>query len=728
MRPLSVFPTPITEQQMKSPCSSAAQVIAAAVQSMIDEAIIFHRAGRYREAAQIYGQILKIDPHHADSLHLLGMVASQAGMVDLALNLIGKAIEIDGKVAAYHSNLGSILQGQGKLNEAAVQYAQALALNPRMAEIHLNLGLVLQTQGKLAEAVAEYLQAVELNPDLAEAHSNLGNGLHEQFKYDEAVTHYERALALKPDFPEACYNLGNALQAQEKLPEAAAQYERALALRPTLAEAHGNLGNVFQAMGDFDEAQAHYERAIEMRPNYAEAYYNLGNQLSSQKKLEEAVRQYQCALHYDPQCAKARNNLGNVYRSLEKPAEAVAQYEQVPDGDAEFTDAYNNLGLALLSLGRHEEAIRSIRRTLVLKPHLGQAYCNLCAVFHAQNRIAEATENYERALSLNPELAKARLNLGLVQLLSGNFAAGWKNYELRWEDAPLQHRPFTEPQWRGEPLNGERILLHAEQGYGDTLQFIRYVPLVQAAGGTVMLEVQSRLRRIAAELPGVTEVVCTGDALPAFDWHCPLLSLPQAFHTEMETIPAQTPYLFIPEEAQRKAETLDWPSEGLRVGLVWAGNPTFAQDRYRFRSAPLPLFRPIFEFPGVHLFSLQVGESTAQLAEAPGEIVDLSPNTTDMADTAGLIAHLDLVISVDTSVAHLAAGLGVPTWVLMPYSPDWRWLQEREDTPWYPAMRLFRQQQPGDWESVIQRMRDALATIRATPSHSHQKTSHFSTC
>jgi tetratricopeptide (TPR) repeat protein len=718
MRPLSAFPTSNTAQQIKPPSISAEQVIAAAVQGMIEEAIVFHRAGRYREAAQIYGQILKINPRHADSLHLLGMVASQAGMVDLAFNLIGKAIEIDGKVAAYHSNLGSILQGQGKLNEAAVQYAQALTLNPRMAEIHLNLGLVLQTQGKLAEAVAEYLRAVELNPDLAEAHSNLGNGLQEQLKFDDAVTHYERALALKPDFPEACYNLGNALQAQEKLPEAAAQFERALALRPTLAEAHGNLGNVLQAMGDFDEAQVHYERAIQLKPNFAEVYYNLGNLLSTQKKFDEAVSQFQNALRYDPACAKAHNNLGNVFRSLDRPAEAVAQYEQVPDNDPEFTDAYNNLGLALLSLGRHEEAIRSIRRTLALKPHLAQGYCNLGAVYHAQNRIAEATENYERALSLNPELAKARLNLGMVQLLSGDFAAGWKNYELRWEDAPLQRRPFTQPQWRGEPLNGARILLHAEQGYGDTLQFLRYVPLVLAAGGSVILEVQSRLRRIAAELPGVAEVVCTGDPLHAFDWHCPLLSLPLAFHTDLETIPAQTPYLFIPQEAQRKMGALDWPSKGLRVGLVWAGNPTFAQDRYRFRSVPLPLFQPIFEFPGMHLFSLQVGDATVQLAEAPGAIVDLSPQTVDMADTAALIAHLDLVISVDTSVAHLAAGLGVPTWVPMPYSPDWRWLQEREDTPWYPTMRLLRQQRPGDWESVIDRMSSAMATIPANPPHS----------
>jgi hypothetical protein len=393
---------------------------------------------------------------------------------------------------------------------------------------------------------------------------------------------------------------------------------------------------------------------------------------------------------------------------MERAEEAVAQYQQVPAGDPEFTDAYNNLGLAYLSLGRHGEAVDAIRRTLALKPDLAEAHCNLGAVLHAQNRIAEATESYQRALDLDPDLVKAKLNLGMIQLVSGNFTEGWKNYELRWNDAPLHRRDFEQPQWRGEPLNGARILIHAEQGYGDTLQFLRYVPMVRAAGGTVILEVQSRLRRLAAALTGVAQVVCQGDPLPAFDWQCPLLSLPLAFGTTLETIPAQTPYLSIPEEAHEKMDALLWPKDGLRVGLIWNGNPTFLHDRYRFRSIPLPLFRPIFEIAGLHLFSLQVGEATAQLAQAPGNLIDLSPSVSDMADTAAQIAKLDLVISADTSVPHLAAALGIPTWVLMPYSPDWRWLQEREDCPWYPSMRLFRQSQPGEWEPVMQRVRSAL--------------------
>jgi tetratricopeptide (TPR) repeat protein len=701
-----------------SPTVSPEQIRSAGIQCLLDEATRRHRAGNFTEAAQIYGQILKIDSCHADSLHLLGMVAHQAGMSEMAITLIGKAIAINGQVAAYYSNLGTVFQAQGKLEEATACYSEALTLDPNLAEIHLNLGLILQIQGKLDDAIVAYRQAVELKPTLAEAHSNLGNALQTQGKslqdssssdvLDEAVQHYHLALELKPQFPEACYNLGNALQAQGKLEESAAQYEQALALKPQLAEAHCNLGNVLQALGKQAEAEARYLRAVQLKPDYAEAYYNLGNLLASQDKPNEAVLQFERALLFDPGLAKAHNNLGNVFRSLERPEDAVVHYRQVPADDPEFTDAYNNLGLALLSLGRHEEAVTAIHRTLALKPHLAEAHCNLGAVLHAQNRTDEALESYERALALKPDLAKAGINRGLIQLLSGNFEEGWKSYELRWNEAPLCRRPFSQPQWRGEPLNGARILLHAEQGLGDTLQFIRYAPIVQAAGGTVILEVQDRLVSLAAELPGIAEVVRCGDPLPAFDWHCPLLSLPLAFGTVMDSIPAKTPYLFVPQTAQKKADALAWPTEGRKVGLNWAGNPTFAQDRLRFRSIPLDLFRPLAERKDLHLFSLQVGEAVAQLAGNSGKIVDLSPYVSEMADTAAQIAHLDLVITADTSVAHLAAGLGIPTWVLIPYTPDWRWLQERSDCPWYPSMRLFRQTNPGDWMSVIQRILSEL--------------------
>jgi len=706
--PVAAPPPPSVE-------GSADQVISSAIQHIFDAAIQFHRARQFHQAAPLYGKILQIDPNHADSLHLLGMVAAQAQQTTLAIDLIRKAIVVKPGVAAYHSNLGSILQGLGRLDEAADEYTLGLSLDPKMAEIHLNLGLVLQTQSKLDAAVDEYRQAVALNPTLAAAHNNLGNGLQAQGKLDEAIAHYEMAVELSPSFPEAWYNLGNSQLAQDSLEEAAASYSRALACNPSLAEAHCNLGNVLQKLERLDDARAHYERALQVKPEYADAHYNLANVLSYQGKREQAVTEYELALRSDPTCAKAHNNLGNVFRSLDRPEDAVRHYRQVPEGDREFTDAYNNLGLALLSLGRHEEAIQSIDRTLALKPMMAEAHCNKGAVLHAQNRIQEAIASYKRALELKPALPKATINLSMIELVLGDFAAGWKNYEHRWNDAPLHQRDFPCPQWKGEPLNGARILLHAEQGLGDTLQFLRYVPMVQAAGGVAILEVQDRLMTLAAEIPGVVDVVLWGGALPAFDWHCPLLSLPLAFGTTLETVPAAVPYLSVPETSRIKMQALPWPEGGLRVGLLWAGNPSFSHDPYRFRSAPLELFRPLLEVDGVHGFSLQIGEPATALSKVPwaaAKIVDLSPHVKSMGDTAAQIAEMDLVITVDSAVAHLAGALGVPVWVLMPFTPDWRWLQERSDTPWYPSMRLFRQPRPGDWVEVIREIGIALQQFR----------------
>jgi hypothetical protein len=291
-------------------------------------------------------------------------------------------------------------------------------------------------------------------------------------------------------------------------------------------------------------------------------------------------------------------------------------------------------------------------------------------------------------------------------LLLGDFAAGLRSYEVRWGGSVPEHG-YVQPQWTGQPPNGARILLHAEQGLGDTLQFLRYVPMVQAAGGSVVLSVQRAVSRLARELPGVVQILTPGDAIPDVEWQCPLMSLPLVMGTTLETIPARVPYLSVPEEALDKAAVLAWPKTGLRVGLVWAGNAKHTRDRYR--SMRLSEFAPILQMEGIHFFSLQMGPEAEQLQDVTAPITDLRSSIEDMADTAALIANLDLVIAVDTSVAHLAGALGKQVWLLLPLSPDWRWLLDREDSPWYPGMRLFRQSSLNDWESVVERVRLALA-------------------
>jgi tetratricopeptide (TPR) repeat protein len=711
---------------------------------MLGEALRYHQAGRLGEAAKMYGQILALDARHADSLHLLGMASYQAGLPERAVDLIQRAISVNGNVALYHSNFGTILQGQGLLEEAAIRYARALDLDPNLAEVHINLGLLLEGQGKVNEAVARYRRALALKPKLAEAHSNLGNALRTQGKLDEAVARYERALVLKPDFAEAHYNFGNVLQTQGKTDEAKARFEQALALKPTLAEAHCHLGNILQSEGKHDEAVARYEQALLLNPNYAEAHYNFGNALQVHGDTSQAIERYEWALALKPNLMEAHHNLGKALETHGRFDQAIAHYEQTLAIRPDYAEAHNSLGVTLMRQGKRDEAIPHFEQALALKPtyaaaytNLGnvlvdvcrpteavvcheralalkpdfvEAHCGLGAALHVQGKIGEAIEHFERALAVKPDSVQAKLSLSMVQLLLGDFSSGWRNYEVRHQQLGL-NRNFLQPQWSGEPLNGARILIHAEQGLGDCIQFLRYIPMVQLAGGTVVLEIPVGLRRLATQLTGVTDLVSSGESLPQFDWHCPLMSLPLAFGTSLETIPAHVPYIPIPEDARHRAATHSWPAEGLRVGLVWAGNPTNNQDRYR--SIPPSLLEPLHNLNGVHLFSLQVGHTSGEGTETGGAITDLASVMSDMADTAAILEQLDLIISVDTSVAHLAGALGRPIWLLLPFTADWRWLQAREDSPWYPTMRLFRQPKLGDWEAVIEEVHNALcATAR----------------
>src|SRR5581483_7526925 len=351
-----------------------------------------------------------------------------------------------------------------------------------------------------------------------------------------------------------------------------------------------------------------------------------------------------------PEFAEAHNNLGVVLRDLGRLEESGAAHERALELMPEFAEALNNLGVVRRDQGRLEESRILLEKALALKPDYADALCNLGNVFKNQRKLHDARMSYEQASRLKP---------GLIELMEGNYAAGWRGYEVRHRRARNSPRTFPVPLWRGEPLNGARILLHSEQGLGDSLQFLRYAPMVQAAGGTVLLDVPPALRRLAAELPGLA-VLTTGEPIGPFAWHCPLMSLPFAFETQIDSIPARVPYLTVPEEAAKAAAARTWPGEGLRVGLVWSGNPKYSEDW--FRSIPPHLVKSLLEMRSAHFFSLQLGAASRQLSDLSEKLVDLQSAITDMADTAALISHLDLIISVDTSVAHLAGALGKQTW------------------------------------------------------------------
>lgn len=509
---------------------------------------------------------------------------------------------------------------------------------------------------------------------------------------------------------DGLYLLGMAGFKTKRYEMAERMIRRAIAANPCHAFYHSNLGNALKAQNKLDEAVPCYERALEIKPDHEEACYNLANTLLTQKKLDEAVALYQRAVKIKPGYVDALCNLGTAYRQQKRLIEAIDCFERALLLAPEHPDLCCNLGDALHAQGKVDEAIGWYQRTLKLNPEHSKACNCLCNAFFDKGDLTESTAWCERALALEPDFGDAQMNQCLLQLLQGDYVNGWRNYEVRWK--VYTPRTSPQPRWLGAPLRGARVLLHAEQGLGDSLQFLRYVPLVQAAGGKVMLDLPPKLYRLAKGLPGVLALVNTGEPLPYFDCHCPLMSLPLALGTTLQTVPAQVPYLSVPPGALAAAAALPWPTSGLKVGLAWTGNPDHPKNR--FRSVPLELLESLLDLPGVHFFSLQMGPAAAELAARKLPITDLAPVTGDMADTAAQMANLDLIITIDTSMAHLAGALARPVWILLGYSPDWRWLMEREDSPWYPTARLFRQPRNSDWNPVICRVRTALQQLAAT--------------
>ena len=469
--------------------------------------------------------------------------------------------------------------------------------------------------------------------------------------------------------------MANAFRQQGKLTEAVASYQQALRLKPDTAETHSNLGVALVEQGKLTEAVASYQQALRLKPDYAEAHCNLGMALAEQGKLTEAVASYQQALRLKPHIAEAHNNLGMALVEEGKLTEAVASYQQALRLKPDYAEAHNNLGVALAD----------------------------------QGRLTEAVASYQQALRLKVDYADAHVNLAYVWFLGGDFEGGWPEYEWRWKRRDFSPPSCRQPLWDGSSLQDQTILLFAEQGLGDTLHFIRYAPLVQQHGATVIVQCQGPLLRLLATCAGIDRLVLAGTALPRFAVQAPLLSLPRIFRSTLATLPANIPYLCADPDLRAHWQQQLSGVRGFKVGIAWQGNPEHKRDRRR--SVPLRAFAPLAGVPGVRLVSLQKGPGREQLPDLADrlDVLDLADRWKDFADTAALMTNLDLVITVDTAVAHLAGALGIPVWVALPLVPDWRWLLEREDSPWYPSMRLFRQRAWGDWEGVFERL---TATLR----------------
>jgi tetratricopeptide (TPR) repeat protein len=532
-----------------------------------------------------------------------------------------------------------------------------------------------------------------------------------------AETIYRQILDTRPDHVDALNLFGVLAHQVGRLDVGRELIEKALSLSPRFAEAHNNLASVLLALGDLAGAETHYRRAIALAPGQVGARVNLGNLLWQSGRFAEAAKACREAIRRAPGMAEAHNNLGNALKDLGDAESALASYRQAVSLNPDYAAAHNNLGNLLCDLGQPAAAIAHYQRALALEPAVADYHMNLGNTLRDLARLPDAVAAYERAQSLKPELGEAHWNLALALLVGGDFARGWAAYQQRWKTRRLaaHRRSFAVPQWDGGDPAGRTILVHAEQGMGDVIQFCRYLPLLRARGARTVLLIDGPWRQLAPllrSLDGVDLLALDLADAGAFDLHCPLLDLPLRFGTELATIPARVPYLAAdPSRADWRARLAD---DGRpRIGIVWAGNRSNTRDR--LRTLGLTPLQPLLKLSGLRWFGLQVGDGRRDLEgqTLPSSFTDLGPELRDFADTAAVLAELDLTISVDTSVAHLSGALGRPTWVLLPTAPDWRWLLERVDSPWYPTARLFRQQVAGDWTSVVARVGDALTALAA---------------
>ena len=642
------------------------------------------RAGRLEDADALAAAVARDRPESADIWHLLGVIATRRDRPAEAIAPLARALDLAPDTPAILFDL-AIAEGRLVRHEAALaSLDRVVAIAPGHVEAWLNRGFALRSLDRHAEALDSFDRALVLRPGLTEALHGRAHALAALGRPEEALRGYNAILAADLDRVDALVGKGNALVGLDRAAEALVCFDRALAVLSgggtVEAQAHRFRGDTLRILGRLDDALAGLDQAVAIQPGDADAWCARGRVLLEMRAFEDALDSYDRAVALRPDDPKPHD-----FRSR-----------------------------ALRDLGRYDDALAAAERAVRLGPDDAGALNSLGNSLRMLGQVEAAADAYQRAIAATPNPGPMRFNLGICRLLAGDYAQGWPDYEYRWTTERMargKHR-FQQPLWLGrEPIAGRRILLHAEQGLGDTIQFCRYAPLVAAMGATVILGVQPDLRPLLSGLPDV-EVIDRAVAPPIFEYHCPLLSLPLALGTTRETVPSGGPYLSVPPGHLAAWRDRLGPGGGKRIGIAWSGNRAHLADHHR--SIPLDAFGPILSL-GYPLHALQKdlrAEDVTAFALA-GTIRFMGDDLRDFADTAALVARMDLVITVDTAVAHLAGALGRPVWLLLPFAPDWRWGLRADTTPWYPTMRLFRQPAPLDWETVIRRVRDALIAFMA---------------
>jgi len=499
---------------------------------------------------------------------------------------------------------------------------------------------------------------------------------------------------------------------QNKLDEAHQYFKEAKKIRSDSPEIYNNLGNIFERRQKYGKAIKQYKKAIQLKSDFFEAYFNLANSLRKIKKYRLALNSFKIALNINPNIPKVYLNIGLILEEQKKLAEAIDIFQQLIDKFPGFMEGYNKLGITYKKTDQFDKAKAIFKKGIDKDKNYVRFYGNLANVLQSEGKYPEALSYYSKAIQVEPFYHEAIFSRSLLYLLLGKFEQGWQDYEHRWQIHGVKKRKFKVPEWHGQNLEDKSLLLWGEQGLGDSIQFIRYVPKIKGRVDRLIIECQPSLRSLFKSISGIDQIMAgTKNTSMKYDYHIPILSLPRIFNTREETIPQKIPYLSPDQRARKKIkQRLAIDKKLFNIGIVWSGNPQHGNDHRR--TCELFRFKTLKTIKKTQLFSLQKGEAASDLKNNNiNWLTDLAPLIDDFSDTAAIIQKLDLVITVDTSVAHLAGALGKRVWILLPYHPDWRWMLKRKDSPWYPTARLFRQNKPGNWKKIFKDFKQELQSL-----------------
>jgi tetratricopeptide (TPR) repeat protein len=636
------------------------------------------------------------------------------GKLQQALSESSQMLERFPNSVVLHNISGASNAALKRFDAAIDSYKQALRIKPDYADVHNNMGSVMKDKGDLNEAIDSYKQAIRIKPDFALAYHNMANAMKDKGDLEEAIESYQQALRIKPDYAEVHNNMGNALSIKGDLVEAIESYKKALRIKPNFAGAYNNMANAMKNKGDLAEAIESCKQALKIKPDYADAYYNMANAMKDKGDLAEAIDSYKQAIKIQPNYASAYYNMANAMKDKGDLAEAIDSYKQAIKIQPNYASAYYNMANAMKDKGDLAEAIDSYKQAIKIQPNYADAYSNMGIALKDKGDVEAAIDSYKQALKIKPNYADAYYNFSLLYLLLGDLDKGFKYYE--WRLKMIKERPVAPARtnliWDGEKsLNGKHFVVYEEQGLGDIIQFCRYLPVLEQKGANVTFKVKSNLHALLQTLDSKTSLNTNLPEENKIDFESPLMSLPYLLKMSWKLIPITSPYLYADQsKVTTWGEKLS--KDTFKVGICWQGGTTKIDVG---RSFSLSLFEGISKIPNVELISLHKGEGEGQITNIDFDVTTLGSGFDDgqdaFLDTAGVMMNCDLIITSDTSVAHLAGALGRPTWVALQYVPASFWMLDRPDSPWYPTMTLFRQKSRRDWVGVFDTIEQNLISL-----------------